>query len=74
MPTIADPGIVRIQVISISLAMDQPTAYGRSDAPIPIKAELVTWVVDTGAPKRAAVNMIPPAEIWPLTACSGRIL
>jgi len=74
MPTIAEPGIVRTQVIRISLALDQPTALGRSEAPIPINAELVTCVVDTGAPASAAVNMMLAAETWALTACSGRIL
>ena len=46
----AEPGMVTTQVLTISLAVFQRTALGRSEAPIPIMEELTTWVVETGAP------------------------
>jgi len=48
--TAAEPGMVITQVLTISLALPQRTALGRSEAPIPMIDELTTWVVETGAP------------------------
>ena len=63
-PTNADPGMVRNQVVTISPALPQRTALGRSEVPMPRIAELVTWVVDTGAPMTAALKMIAAALAW----------
>ena len=51
-----------IQVVTISFAFAQRTALGRSAAPIPMSAELTTWVVETGAPSMEAL-MITDAEV-----------
>jgi hypothetical protein len=60
--TVAAPGIVMTQVLTISLALAQRTALGRSEAPMPMMDELTTWVVDTGAPIMDALK-ITEAEV-----------
>jgi hypothetical protein len=49
-------------VLTISLALAQRTALGRSEAPTPMMDELTTWVVDTGAPIMDALK-ITEAEV-----------
>jgi hypothetical protein len=46
----AAPGMVISQVMTISPALPQRTAFGRSDAPMPMMEEATTWVVETVAP------------------------
>ena len=70
----AEPGMVTTQVLTISLAVFQRTALGRSEAPIPMMEELTTWVVDTGAPITEAAKITAPEVSCASTACKGRTL
>jgi hypothetical protein len=57
MATRAEPGMVMTQVMAMSLAFFQRTAFGRSEAPMPMIEVATTCVVDTGAPITDAVRM-----------------
>ena len=57
MATSAEPGMVMTQVMAMSFAFFQRTAFGRSEAPMPMIDVATTCVVDTGAPITDAVRM-----------------
>ena len=74
MATVAEPGIVMIQVLRISMAFAQRTDLGLSEEPMPIIEELTTCVVETGAPVMDAMKITPAEVNWASRAWSGRIL
>ena len=55
--------MVMIQVVTISAALPQRTAFGRSEAPMPMMEEATTWVVETGAPNRDELKITLAAVI-----------
>src|SRR5207244_11780542 len=55
------PGIVRIQPMTIWPATPQRTADKRRVEPTPRIAELIVWVVETGTPSRLAAAIIAAA-------------
>jgi len=66
-------GKVRTQAVKISPATPQRTFDNLSAEPTPIMAELTTWVVETGPPRRAALRITVAEVTWEVKPWMGRM-
>jgi hypothetical protein len=66
-------GRVRTQAVKISPATPQRTFDNLSAEPTPIMAELTTWVVETGPPRRAAPKITVAEVTWDVKPWMGRM-
>lgn len=67
-------GIVINQAVKMSPATLHRTLLTRSAEPTPMIAELTTWDVLTGTPKREAARITIPEVSWVEKLFNGRIL
>lgn len=67
-------GMVSTHATKICPATPQRTLLLRSAAPAPTIVELMTCVVLTGPPSKAAPKITTVPAIWEEKACIGRIL
>lgn len=72
-PNKAVAGMVISQAIAICPANPQRTMFNRSAAPAPTMDELITWVVLTGPPNKAALKMTAELATCDEKACAARI-
>src|SRR5881398_3064882 len=71
-PNAMHAGIVTTHAVTIRPAIPQRTADNLLVAPTPRIAEEMTWVVETGIPKRLAVSMTAAAAVSAAKPLIGR--
>ena len=65
--------MVKIQAMAICPASPQRTMFALSAEPAPTIDELITWVVLTGPPMRAAPKSTAVLATWEENACTARM-
>src|SRR3954464_16100177 len=69
--TMAEAGIVITQAYTIELATFQRTAERRRAAPTPTMAPVMVWVVETGTPRKVAMNRVAAPPVSAQKPCIG---
>src|SRR3954449_10025826 len=67
----AEAGIVITQAYTIELATFQRTAETRRAAPTPTMAPVMVWVVETGTPRKVAMNSVAAPPVSAQKPCIG---